>query len=368
MKTVYILAMMLLLTLGIAIADSSHLELDKIEIRADGKLLLTTSGDGSIKVKPGQELEIRATLRNTYDDDTYNDIEDVIVTANIEGMDETDHSDRVDVRADGKRTVTLQLEIPEEASSLEDYDLEIRARGYDANGTLQDDESIIDLEVDRKDHDLEFTKFHASDVFCDEDFTTIKLELKNTGEDEETDVELRIENAKLGTMFFDRFDLASVIDDKDNNYELEKRVSIVGLKKGRYTIQANVRYDDGRTVEEETDLNIQGCGEESTYAASDEDEYRIEQTTERYSNPNRDLTFLFREDQGIVVDMPPLGTPKLTVNPAKEDNTFGITVLLIANLIIAASIALLVIPSYREDRREADKKQEFKFKYEPFYK
>jgi hypothetical protein len=350
-STLLVFALMLLVA-ATAVAADSELVIDKIEITSDDKTLLRTSSDsGDIDVYPGQELEIKVILENTFDDETDNDIEDARVSAVIEdiddGDDESDSSEDVKVRADGTKTVKLKLKIPKDASSYESYDLEITATGYDQDGVKHTDDAVIDVDVDREDHEIVFEMLQISDVYCGDTDAMIKVEIQNTGEEDEYDVILRIRQYELGTLFSDTFDLPSLDSEEDSTYRKTKLIDLYGLPSGRHDLTVEVEYDDGdEKLSKTLEFEIEDCGR-ATEPAKQPEETKTK-PTEQYSNPDRDLTFLFgEEEQEIVVQMPPAGAPTpATIPPAKETSTLTIVALAMANIAIIIFIVLLAITLY----------------------
>ncbi len=371
---IWILAIIAILISATAAAFDSELEIEKIEVSSLGKTILSTSSDdGNIDVEPDTELRVRVTLENTYDEDTNNDMTDVLVIAQIRGMnddDTTDYSDRLEIRAEGKRTVTLTLKVPEEASNFQSYDLEVSAKGYDEDGKMHTDSASFELEVERDEHKLEFETFQVSDARCEER-PTVRIELVNTGETEEEDVKLRLTNPALGTVFTDEFDLESITDYSTAEYELDKKLDIEGLPKGRHTLKAEVTYGDGKVLRQETDFFAEGCGQSSEAYKDysyDEDDRRVFIATERYNNPKRDLSFLSKPDvQPIEVDVFPEWAPKPPRVAEAKVSILSIFALLFANIAIFIFIILLVMPLI-EKEDEDDKGEELNFINKPLYK
>ncbi|MBU2561388.1 MAG: hypothetical protein KKD17_03755 [Nanoarchaeota archaeon] len=355
-KLIYILIFTLLANAVAVMAASSHLEIDKVEITSDGSTVLSTSSSsGSFDVEPGQELSIKVILENTYDDKTDNDIEEVEVTARIEGIDDgddiSDESDTVTVRAEGKKTIKLKLKIPKDASSYESYDLEITAVGEDQNGTEQSDEAVFDVDVEREEHQIVLERLQMSNMYCERD-ATIRIELQNIGEEDEEDVELKVISDQLGTVFSDTFDLPSIDDDEEDNiYSETKRLDLDGLSPGSHTLTIRVLYDDGmERIEKELDFRVEECGRKADTGRYEE-ETGEEMPLDRYSNPNRDLRFLFGPaEQEVVVQMAPQ-MPKAPQPPrpaALKESAFSIVVLVLANIAIILFIALLLLTLYNK--------------------
>jgi hypothetical protein len=332
-------------------AATSKLEIDHIEITSDEKVLLRSSGNsGKIKIDPAQDLVIQIKLENNYADNTENDIENVRVVAAIEGIDDGkdlwDDSEELRVRADSYKTVKLRLEVPEDASSYESYDLEISATGRDQNGTEHSDSAVFELEVKREEHELVFEKLYVNDVYCGDD-ARVRLELRNTGEEYEEDVELKIIIDGYGTAFMDNFDLAE-IDEEDeiNIYSLSKALDTEGIRPGRHGLIARAEYDDRRkSTEKEIEFSIHDCGTSAEYDAETEEEPRVEVLTERYSNPKRELSWLFGENKEVILEMPPTGAIIAKYPVAEEEKKgegFSIFVLLLGCVAVIAGIIFVL--------------------------
>jgi hypothetical protein len=346
-KTVLLVFLVLIFTISAlcAMADSSELNIDRVEVTVDGDKLLTTSNSGSIDVKPGDELYIEIRLENTFDDDTDMRMDDIRVTATIEDIDDgssiSDESDRVYIRANSKRTVRLKLTIPDDASSYQDYDLDIKAVGYDEDGALHEDEVSIDLDVEREEHKLMFNRLWVNDVACDGE-AAVRLELENIGEEYEDDVELSITSAELGTLFLDRFDLPSVDDDDSDLYRKEKQLDVSELKPGLNSLTVRVEYDDGDEVlQKKIDFRVDDC--RTPIQVAEDREEKVLKTTEPYTNPDRDTSRLFGKHGEVEVVLPDITDRAPTVpTPPPRESWFSTFVLFLADIAIMAFIILLV--------------------------
>ncbi|MBW2967168.1 hypothetical protein KY362_01640 [Candidatus Woesearchaeota archaeon] len=332
-----------------ALAD--ELGFDRIEVTRDGTTVLSTgSTSGSLDVEPGDELRIRVKLENTFDDSTDNDIEDVRVTAVIEDIDDgddIDDSETADVRADSYKVVYLRLDIPEDASSYESYELEITARGYDQDDTLHEASASFDLDVEREEHELVIEELRMDDVMCDRE-AYVRLEIQNTGEEDEWDVELELTSPSLGAVFRDTFDIDSVHSGGDSIYQLDKRLDLDGLSPGRHTLSLNVEYDGGRRHLQETiDFNVESCGRYDSASETlekDRQELRDIRTERTEERRDRDLSFLYgSENLPVELFLPDAQEPAPRIpQPDPRDSPFSIAVLVIANAAILVFIILLI--------------------------
>ncbi|MBN1544630.1 hypothetical protein JW898_04160 [Candidatus Woesearchaeota archaeon] len=261
-KLTYLMVLFTVLLAASAIGASSRLDIDKVEILSGTKTLTSGTG-GSFKVTQGDEIRVRVKVKNTYSESSHNDIDELSVVARIRDIDDGDDiDDEIDdtyVRAYGYKTVTLELDIPDDADTDQSYNLDIIAEGTDQNGTLHTDEAHFDIEMKEKEDD----------------------------------------------------------DDKED---------------GRH-------YDDA-----------------DYYRYLDDYHYRTkrqreeaEQPLGQYSNPNRDLRYLFGSPEPEVVLQIAPQLPKAPQPPrpaAPKESAFSITVLLLANIALIVFIVLLTLTWY----------------------
>ncbi|MBW2964067.1 hypothetical protein KY363_01280 [Candidatus Woesearchaeota archaeon] len=336
----------LILAAGIASAASSKLEIDRVEIVSDGRVLISTSSStGSIKVDPGDSLSIEIDLENLYPRSSDNEIRDIRVTAYIDDIDDgdtIDDSDETDVYSGRDRTVKLRLKIPEDASSYKNYDLVIEAEGEDENRTVHSDSIEIELEVNRKENELVFETLQVGDADCNGNLR-VKLEIQNTGEEEEKDVELSL-STERGTAWSDTFDLESINDDIDGESRYSEAVTldVDDLSPGSHYLKVQALYDNERkSLDRNVLFNVDDC--RATVTGSTVKEDTTYRPVEQYSNPNRDTRFLFGNENTVEVQLPPPGavTPTLPQGRTESDG-LGTFVLLLANIAILIFIILLV--------------------------
>ena len=80
------------------------------------------------------------------------------------------------------------------------YTIQITADGDDENGTSHLIQMKLNLDVNKDNHNLIFTKYSVipDTVSCSRKNVKISVSLLNIGNDDEEDVELRITNSDLG--------------------------------------------------------------------------------------------------------------------------------------------------------------------------
>jgi PKD repeat protein len=114
----------------------------------------------SEEARPGSNVKIRVELENTFNN-TGPDIEDITVTATLEGIDDgddiEDESNEFDLRPGDDKQVTFRFDVPDDAEDGS-YDITIEAEGEDENSREHDCDFDIELEVEREEHDLDITE------------------------------------------------------------------------------------------------------------------------------------------------------------------------------------------------------------------
>jgi hypothetical protein len=204
------------------------------------------------------------------------------------------------------------------------------------------------MEVRRKENELAFETVQVSDVDCD-GYMNVRIEIQNTGEEEEQDVELRVIDDDLGTLWSDTFDVYSINDDDEySSYRKTLNLDLKGLSPGTHTLQVQALYDNAvKSLEKNIQFNVRECGAVTSVGVAAQD--TTDRATERYYNPNRDTSALFGSGEvEVVVDLPPADAhvPSPPSVPATKESGFGTFVLVIANIAIIVFIVLLLRSIY----------------------
>jgi hypothetical protein len=345
MKRLIVLAVLAFILSSACVVAESKLQITKVEITSGGETLLSTSSaSGRFNAEAGDTLRVKVRLENNFAESTHTDITGITARATIEGLgnaDATDQESALSIMANGERTVTFRLEIPEDASAYESYYLVVTAAGTDENNGAQEDEASYDIDVKRADNELDIDELDMEDVDCGED-GTLDIEVHNDGEDDLEDVQLTARIDDTGTVWKDMFDI-----DSGETRSKSRRLDLTGISGGTHTLTVTLTHDDDKEVEEDTDFRVEGCGSERRSYDYEFDEYygetpRKEVITEPYRNPNRDLTFLFRpEAQPVELQMPP-PVLKMPREPTQKESGFSVIVLALANIAVIAFILLLL--------------------------
>ena len=260
-----ILIILVILMSGSVIGTTDKLNIDKVLVEMDGDQIFSGSGtSGYMDAKPDTEIEFEVTVENMWDRDNddsmrINDIEvDAVLYDIDDGDDLTYSSSRFDLRAEGYKTISWDWDIPNDVESDQNYELEIRVRGYDENGDVHEDKIVIDVEIERSSHELVFEELRVYDPVPCGDMAKIRIEIENNGEHDE-EVTLRVESDSKGLLLEKEFDIEA-FDEDDNTYDLTKTFDVSGLPDGRYTLDVTLEYDD-KKLTDTVELRVPICDE-----------------------------------------------------------------------------------------------------------
>ena len=262
-------------------------------IKGGGKLLIT---DVDVKVgsktdknmdfgetikheaRPGDTVKFTIEATNNFTNAEDLEIEDIEVTITIEDIDDdSDLEEEDDIKdlKDGKdNDVTIEFTIPLEVDEG-DYDVLIVVEGEDENGTTHEVQYELELEVEKEDNEVLFTRntLTPSEIKCSRN-VQLSIAVINTGASDEDDVTLEVTNAELGVSFRETFDLSDDPFDDDSKFRKTFTIAIPQeVEVGIYTIQSQVTFDDGNDRETATaELIVTQC---EIFAEEEEEEEEV---------------------------------------------------------------------------------------------
>ncbi len=253
-------------------------------------------GDG---VERGQSVKIEVEIENNFGDDgdcdteSRNcDIEDIEVE--IRQDDDLDWDETIDfgrIRPDDEDIKSETLQIDDDVDD-DDYEVEMWVTGYDENGARHGEYWTFEVEVEvpRDEVSIEDYDLFPSTISCNKD-ASLTVTIKNTGSDDQDEVSIFLESSKLDIkqsiyhIELDEGDRTSKTFDLDIPNDIEP---------GQYFIQiiANVDHSE-ESDRDAARLVIQEC---QPYDEDEEDE---------------------EDDIFQIIDVPPTsgviyGTPKQT--------------------------------------------------------
>src|SRR3989344_1127216 len=222
------------------------------------------SGTGDVKAEDTVEIEF--DVENIFPKTGGLDIEDIEVTAFIDGidgddgLDPDDEPDEFDLEPGDEESVTLEFSIPLEVED-KSFDLKIEVRGTDTNNTVHTITEERTIKVDKETHELLLRRAEllTSNLKCSRN-TQVDLNIVNIGTSKE-DVVVRVTNVELGLAFQDSFEMDDDPFDSDSKYSKSIPLTVSkDAEASEYQINVRATYDKGgRFVEKNLPLNVEAC-------------------------------------------------------------------------------------------------------------
>ncbi len=151
------------------------------------------------EVKPGDHVEVEATVENQFDDSDDLEIEDVefLVLIDDKDLDVDEDEDFGDIGPEEKETESIEFDIEDDTDD-DVYDMEITVEGEDENGAMHGEKMTIDFSVEKNRHDLKIDKIVVDpiSVSCGDEIE-VKVEITNIGKSDEDEVMVRVTNSDL---------------------------------------------------------------------------------------------------------------------------------------------------------------------------
>lgn len=234
-------------------AAQSYLEITDVEL----------NGDNDGELVPGDEDN---TFDITVNNDYPEDLEDVTVTVTIRNINDDnddldEESESFDLDSGDDDTISVTFDLSDEDLTEDDYEVEFLIEGEDNDG--EDYESLYTqtFTVQREKHQILIKEAELSSTIiqCLKQ-TDLSVMIKNVGESDEDDVEIRVRNAALSIDQNEKNIEVEKYSDSDNDYEANFAIEIEDAKAGTYPLIVEV-YRDG-DLEDSTTLNLEvrGCG------------------------------------------------------------------------------------------------------------
>ncbi len=263
-------------TIPVTVELESKLSIYDVDMIIDGDTTSINEGDNE-KVSPDEEIEFEVVVKNLFTDDENVDIRSIDVKIEIDPLDDDDwddsESESVGKLDPGERNkdddekAKFSFKVDSDVRNDDKYQVLITATGTDDNDVEHEDVLNFTLEIDREEDELTFETLRVTpdELACDETSIEIEVEMKNTGSNDQNNIELSIENSKLG------------IDIEEDNIDLDEgdkwddtfTLNIDEVSADDYTIIVKAKNDD--VSETETlKLTVKECGSDSTSGSSDQ--------------------------------------------------------------------------------------------------
>jgi len=221
------------------ITVNSSLDLSILNIIVDG-VTTSNAANGTViqNVKPGSSIVLDMQIKNRV----ASDIEDVVVAANISGMNSYAQTDRFNVPGTSTKQKTLSFSVSEQIS-VGTYELVINGTGNQTDvSVLRNLQRTVYLSTTKFAHDLIInqTTLTSANLSCIRT-TNFNVTIINTGTQPEDDLNLTIRNSNLG-LSIDNF-IGNIIPNEaiTRTYDINVTPETAA---GTYTLNTTIIYNN----------------------------------------------------------------------------------------------------------------------------
>lgn len=222
----------------ISMQARSYLSITDVEFEIDGDSI------DEDELLEGEDITVIVTLENTYGS-SGSTIEDVYFTIedNLWEVDEDSNEMDLDDGDDEEFTVTFSLD---ELMNDESTTLVIRAYGDDEEDNFEHyDEFEVDVEIEREDDDIRIktAEFDDATISTMVLSSEIEVEIQNYGNDDQEDVEIKVESLSTGISYSRTIDVGD-LDSGDDETETFIISLPSNLNPGTYQFRVTAGNDD----------------------------------------------------------------------------------------------------------------------------
>ncbi|MFH1275855.1 MAG: CARDB domain-containing protein [Candidatus Woesearchaeota archaeon] len=234
---------------SIELQPKSFLLIDYIEI--NGK----SSGDLTIE----DINEIEVNIKNDYSET----IENILVTVrilNVDGDDLEEEVNEFDLRSGKDKPVKVEFDLSRENLDTESYTIEVIVEGTAKDDTEHEARTTKNADLDLESHKLVIENVNSPEkLVCSRD-ASIQVTVKNLGENEEEDVEVRIFNDELGIDETKTIKRLRELLANNNDEKVSFYLDLANKKPGEYKLELEVYLDGDREDSEDISLALEDCG------------------------------------------------------------------------------------------------------------
>lgn len=263
-----LLGILMLAVLALVIPSVSALDVSIDDVDING-IDMDSTPTPTLYVERGEDVSIRVQVlaAEGIDPEEIETAEDLRVKAWISGYEYGEVEDMSGIfDLDEGLTVVkyLDLEIPEDIDSNEEYTLKIEIDN--GEGDFTEAEYTIKIESQRHNLNIQDVIFSPGLSLNANMPLFVEVRVENLGDKKEEDIRIEVSIPALGITQVDYIDeLGSVEDDEDDDETSDSTDSLFldlsNAAAGTYTLQVNVEYNNGYDEVTETyDLTITGEG------------------------------------------------------------------------------------------------------------
>jgi len=277
------------------IQRENNLEIQDADAKInDAKKQSIDDGDSIENLKPGDALDIEVEIENNFIEDSNIEIRNVDLEFDCDGTDVDVDEETTDVGSvpeGDSETESIKADIEEDAEDG-NVNCELAIDGTDENGARHGDKIEFDIEIERKNHDIQIQSVDISPttLTCDDSSLQLSVSLLNLGTSDEDEVALEVSSRTLGVQ--QRIVSNLELDEDDSDVEVATiAVDPRRLKAGTYAIQLqsfydNVKVSDSEIVQVENNCDLLSSQEPQPTQPTTQpvvDSLSLEQETVRFS-------------------------------------------------------------------------------------
>ena len=346
-KILLISALVMLFLMSSAYAATNKLLIDDVDVKVGSRTSNNLNEGDTIReeAKPGDSLEVRVTMKNNYTSSDNMRIEDITVKATVESIDDGDdleeESSSFSLSSGSTKKITLKFKVPLEVDE-NTYDILIEADGSDRNGTSQDAQMTIRLDVNKQTHDIKITKLDVTpaEIACSRKNIKLNLGILNIGTEDEEIVNLEMSNSDLGMDIRDQvIDMIAEANSEESRYLKTYTFSVPNsVEAGTYPIELSILYNDDRKRTTGTvQLTVSDC--QTAITESTQNTQTTTQTTQTTTTPTSTTT---TQTTGNVVLGPLPPNTTVTQESFFKSNAFVIGIIITEIIAVIVGIILIV--------------------------
>jgi len=244
--------------------DAGKLIVSDLDVKVGGSTSSNVASGATVskKAKPGDTVELRMKVKNTFTSAQDIEIKDILVTGTIrsidDGADLDEDSEEFDLRADREKSVTLRYTVPFDVSA-DTYQVLIEGDGSGDDGQAHRISYTVQLTVEKDSHDVRITEAAVGnpELSCIRR-TTLNLEVMNVGRNEE-DVRVEVKGEQLGVELAQSLVLDDTAFSEDNSWQKSITIDASGLQPGSYPLQITLFRDGSQEESRNIDILVSGC-------------------------------------------------------------------------------------------------------------
>lgn len=243
------------------------LEINNIKVEVNSRERKTIDDEDTVKSrKPGDVLDFDVEVENKAQDDSNIDVRNADIDFNCDSNDiniDDENIDLGDVNAGDSETEALNANLEDDA---EDGNIacDISSNGLDRNGAKHGQRIDFDVEIDRKNHDIQIRTININPaaLTCEDTSFQMIVNMLNLGTSDEDEVALEVTSKPLGISQRLISNLELNEDDADS-VSATIAVDPKKLKQGTYAMQVQSFYDNVKLSNTEIAQIENTCGEAS---------------------------------------------------------------------------------------------------------